>query len=232
MYNIKLNSFSFSKYSNIIVNEISGLCPPGATISTTKMGKDGTQYQGSTKNERNIVINFSIINNVKETRKTMYKEIVVGDKTTVTIDNLTTDGYIETFELNNFQNITTGQISIICPSSYFYGEEKTISLASFVKFFNSEMKNDYVIQVTFSGDVNNFTYMLNETDYTINYSFISGDTLTIDSYNRKIYINGKNKYSTKGWIKWGLIKKGKNSITHYSENCVANFIYQDRYLGI
>ena len=39
--------------------------------------------------------------------------------------------------------------------------------------------------------------------------------------------------STKGWIKWRLKKKGKNSITYSSEaNCSVNFIYQDRYLGI
>ena len=54
---------------------------------------------------------------------------------------------------NGFNNLQRGH-------KYFYGEEKTISLASFVKFFNSEMKNDYVIQVVFSGSGNDFTYML------------------------------------------------------------------------
>lgn len=233
MYNIKLNSFSFSDYSNIIINEIDGLCPPGSTITTQKMGKDGTQFQGSTKNERNIVINFSIINNVKETRKTMYKELVIGEQVNIIIDEYKTIGYIETFELNNFKSLTEGQISIICPSSYFYGVEQILRITQSGKTLESDMENDYIIQVSFSSSGTFFTYSLNGNDYTINYNFSNGDNLIIDTLNRKIYINNKNKYSTKNWIKWGLIKKGSNSFSYNTDtSCVPIVEYKNRYLGI
>ena len=121
MYDIKINSFSFSYYKNIVINKVEGFGPPSSTISRKKQGKDGTRFTGSTMDERNIVIDFSILNNVKETRGILYDNIRTGEEVTVTVDNSKKiTGYIETFELNNFQQLTTGQISIICPDPYFY----------------------------------------------------------------------------------------------------------------
>lgn len=233
MYNVILNSFSFSNYSNIRINSIDGLCPPGSTITTQKMGRDGTKFQGSTKNERNIVINFSILNNVKDTRKTMYNEIIIGEEVYVNIDGYTTTGYIETFEINNFQLTTTGQISIICPSSYFYEDEQILRVTQSEKTLTSEMENDYVIEVKITSDGSSFKYILNGTTYAITTALASGQTLTIDSYNRKIFVEDENRYSSKDWLQWGLIQKGDNTISYiFDGSCTVNLKYKNRFLGI
>lgn len=233
MYDIKLDSFSFSDYQNIVINSVEGLCPPGATISTQKMGKDGTKYQGSTKNERNIVINFSITYDVKNARKTMYNNIIVGDEIRVDVDGYKTIGYVENFELNNFQQLTTGQISIICPSSYFYEDEQTLRVTQATKTLTSDMQNDYVLEVEITADGSFFKYILNDITYTITTPLISGQTLTIDSYNRKIFVGNQNRYSSKDWLEWGLLQKGDNTINYeFDGSCTVNIKYKNRYLGI
>lgn len=233
MYNVKLNSFSFSNYSNIRINSIDGLCPPGSTITTQKMGRDGTKFLGSTKNERNIVINFSILNNVKETRKILYNELVVGDEVDINIDEYKTTGYIETFEINNFQMTTTGQISIICPSSYFYEDEQVLRVTENGISFNSEMLNDYILEVEIDSDGYNFGYNLNDEWYFISTPLEVGYTLTIDTYNRKIFVGNENRYSDKSWMEWGLIKKGENHIYfEFDGSCTVKLKYKNRYLGI
>lgn len=233
MYDIKLDSFSFSDYKNIVINSVEGLCPPGATISTQKMGKDGTKFQGSTKNERNIVINFSIVNDVKNTRKTMYNNIVVGDEMTIDVDGYKTIGYIENFELNNFQQLTTGQISIICPSSYFYEDEQVLRVTENGISFNSEMLNDYVLEVEIDSDGYSFGYNLNDEWYFVNTPLEVGYTLTIDTYNRKILVGNENRYSDKSWTEWGLIQKGENYIYfEFDGSCTVKLKYKNRYLGI
>lgn len=233
MYNVILNSFSFSNYSNIRINSIDGLCPPGSTITTQKMGRDGTKFQGSTKNERNIVINFSILNNVKDTRKTMYNEIITGEKVDININGYKAIGYIETFEINNFQLTTTGQISIICPDCYFYEDEQTLRVTQATKTLTSDMQNDYVLEVEITADGSSFKYILNGTTYTIITPLISGQTLTIDSYNRKILVGNENRYSSKDWLEWGLLQKGDNTINYeFDGSCTVNLKYKNRYLGI
>lgn len=222
MYDIKINSFSFSSYKNIVINSIEGFSPPSATISRKKQGKDGTSFTGSTRDERNIVINFSILNNVKETRGILYDNIRTGEEVIVTVDNSKKiTGYIETFELNNFQQLTTGQISIICPDPYFYSvnPKKEYFYGSLsgknIELNSSESDCDYVIEVRFYGNSNGFQFVfwegLGQKTCKINYEFKTNDVLRIEYDNRKILINGVNKYSSKNWTVWPSLKKGTNT---------------------
>lgn len=233
MYDIKIGSFSFLDYPNIAVDSVEGLGSPSSTISTQKMGQDGTKFAGRTRDQRNIVINFSIVNNVKQTRTEMYDLIPTGEEETITVDNKTTTGYIEKFELNNFQQVTTGQISAICPDPYFYGKNNKINLTTNYTTVNSNSNNnDYVIKVTFNSDVQNFTFTFLETaeiKYTVKYNFKNGDILEIDTKNRKILLNNKNIYSAKDWTTWKLLNKGQNKI---KTSVSAKIEVKDRYLAI
>ena len=40
------------------------------------------------------------------------------------------EGYVETCEVNNFEMLTTGQISILCPDIYWYSTESVMAYCS------------------------------------------------------------------------------------------------------
>lgn len=109
-----------------MTSKIDGLNPPAGTISTsTYAGMDGSYLNNSFIEKRNVVISFQMrgIDIVKR-RHLLYRVvkpsryIKVYYKTTG-ID-VYTEGYVETCEISNFDVLTSGQISIICPDPYWY----------------------------------------------------------------------------------------------------------------
>ena len=112
------NEFMFSK--------IEGLNPPAGTISTsTYAGMDGSYLNNAFIEKRNVVISFQMRGiDIEKRRHLLYRVvkpsryIKVYYKTTG-ID-VYTEGYVETCEVSNFDALTSGQISIICPDPYWY----------------------------------------------------------------------------------------------------------------
>ena len=112
------NEFMFSK--------IEGLNPPAGTISTsTYSGMDGSYLNNAFIEKRNVVISFQMRGIDIEKRRHLLYRVVKPSRyikvyyKTAGID-VYTEGYVETCEVSNFDALTSGQISIICPDPYWY----------------------------------------------------------------------------------------------------------------
>lgn len=112
------NEFMFSK--------IEGLNPPAGTISTsTYAGMDGSYLNNAFIEKRNVVISFQMRGIDIEKRRHLLYRVVKPSRyikvyyKTAGID-VYTEGYVETCEISNFDALTSGQISIICPDPYWY----------------------------------------------------------------------------------------------------------------
>ena len=112
------NRFMFSK--------IEGLNPPAGTISTSSYaGMDGSYLNNAFIEKRNIVIPFEMRGFSVELRRHELYKVVKPSRyikvyyKTAGID-VYTEGYVETCEISNFDTLTSGQISIICPDPYWY----------------------------------------------------------------------------------------------------------------
>ena len=109
-----------------MTSKIEGLNPPPSTISTSSYaGMDGSYLNNAFIEKRNVVIHFEMRGvNVEARRHQLYK--VVKPSRYIKIYYATTnidvyaEGYVETCEVNNFEMLTTGQISILCPDIYWY----------------------------------------------------------------------------------------------------------------
>ena len=254
MYDIKINSFSFSSHKNIVIDSIEGLGPPSVTISTLKAGKSGENFSGSTIDKRNIVINFSLLYDVKNIRELMCQEIPIDEKITLTIETKKITGYIENFVINNFQVLTTGQISIICPDPYFYlVNPKTLNLSSSSQSITPNVK-DYILTVEYAKSSGAFVVSYTNFSYTIsgNYvnenggfvminnspiisnTFFSGDILIIDTLNKKVTLNGRSIYGKKSWTDlWPTLNVGVTQQLRITTNfagtakleCIERFLY-------
>ena len=106
------------------VTKIAGLNPPQAQINrSTIAGMDGSKFNSSKLEERNIVIEIKINGNVEENRLILYS--FFKTKTNVTLfyqnsnRNVFINGYVESFECDLFSKSEVAQVSIICPQSYF-----------------------------------------------------------------------------------------------------------------
>lgn len=112
------NRFMFSK--------ISGLNPPAGTISTSSYaGMDGSYLNNAFIEKRNVVIYFEMRGfGVEKRRHEMYKVVKPSRyiKIYYSTKNISVyaEGIVETCEIENFEMLTKGQISIICPDIYWY----------------------------------------------------------------------------------------------------------------
>ena len=113
-------------YKHYYVMSISGLTPPPTTINTTVSGiHDGSYYNSSRVQERNIVITIGLVGDVEANRQRLYSIFPLKKECTIFYKNqhrsLKISGFVETIEADIFTEHESVQISIICPNPYFQG---------------------------------------------------------------------------------------------------------------
>lgn len=123
------------------ITSIDGLYPPSATINTSAMATmDGSKFNSSRVNERNIVIELAIESPAEENRINLYKYIkakqfvkfyYINDSREVYIE-----GYVESIPIRLFEIKQKAQISILCPFPFFKRiKESIINFASVIGNF-------------------------------------------------------------------------------------------------
>lgn len=159
-----------SKYQVI---DIDGLNPPKAQLNrSTVAGMDGTKFNSSKLEERNIVITLKINGDVEYNRLFLYQYLRTKEWCKVYYKNGSRDvyieGYIETMESNYFTNNEQLQISIICPNPFFRDVQEIVNDIS-------KAISNFEFPFSF-GDGNN-------TDDPIEFGVVNSDKLT-NVYNK------------------------------------------------
>ena len=109
-----------------MTSKIEGLNPPPGTISTSGYaGMDGSYLNNAFIEKRNVVVHFEMRGvGIEKKRHQLYKVVKPSRYVkiyykTAEID-VFAEGYVESCEVNNFETLTSGQISILCPDIYWY----------------------------------------------------------------------------------------------------------------
>lgn len=96
---------------------------------------DGSYLNNAFIEKRNVVISFEMRGVGVEARRHQLYKVVKPSRyikvyyKTAGID-VFTEGYVETCEMNNFEMLTTGQISILCPDIYWHLIESVMAYYS------------------------------------------------------------------------------------------------------
>lgn len=114
------------------VLEVIGLNPPTAAINTVNVaGFDGSRFNSSRIEQRNIVITLNVRPHIESNRLALYKYFRVKRYIKIYYKNdhrdVYIEGYVESFENNIFTQLQQPQISIICPNP-FWKSSSTITV--------------------------------------------------------------------------------------------------------
>ena len=122
-----------------MTSKISGLHPPPGTVSTSSYaGMDGSYLNNAFIEKRNVVIPFEMRGfDVELRRHELYRVVKPSRyiKIYYSTKNISVyaEGIVETCEVENFEKLTSGQISILCPDIYWYSTETQTAEYSRVK---------------------------------------------------------------------------------------------------
>lgn len=129
MYKLKIvneygKSYTLTQNDKLNITLLDGFYSSSATINTSKVGvKPGERLASRSTNKRNIGIYFDILTDVMKIRKEMYNVFISGAKVTCYYENaennVLIEGIVEDFTVNPHEQMTTGQIVLVCPYPYF-----------------------------------------------------------------------------------------------------------------
>lgn len=130
-YRGKTMTLNLSEYTEegIYIKKITGLGPVKAKINTRDTaGADGTTYNSSQLEERNIIITFGMVEtyggSVEDARQILYKMFTTKRKVDLIFKTanrfVSCSGQVETNEPDTFSKDVTQSVSIICPDPAFY----------------------------------------------------------------------------------------------------------------
>lgn len=122
---------TLTEYRSAYKVKYTGLSPVGADIITSALGMvDGEKYNGSRVGARNIVLTVYIGGNVEANRIRLYEYLAPKSNIRLYYANGTrevyAEGYVETFESDQFSVPCVAQISIICPRPYLSAIEAIV----------------------------------------------------------------------------------------------------------
>ena len=126
---------------NYTVYQIDGLNPPDATINTTHVTNfDGSKFNSSRINERNIVVYLTIERDCEVNRINLYRYIKTKRYVKFYYKNSTRDvyieGYVESMSIAIFEMKQNVQISILCPQPFFKAvNNDTLDFSSLTSMF-------------------------------------------------------------------------------------------------
>lgn len=113
------------------VTSIDGIDPPEATVNTTRNANyDGSVYNSSYINERQITVTLAINGPAEANRIKLYQYF--KSKMPVRIfyknnaRNVYIDGYVQNMPIGFFEKKETVQITIVCPQPKFNGKNENI----------------------------------------------------------------------------------------------------------
>lgn len=107
-----------------VVTAVSGLNPPSASLFTSKSpNRKGSKYNGSTLDERNIVIELKILGDIEVNRNALYEWIDTEQYCKVRyangVKNVYCEGYVQDCPIDLFTDNEVVSVAIICPNPYW-----------------------------------------------------------------------------------------------------------------
>lgn len=136
--------------SGFLIYDVSGLGPPKAVVNTTSLVTiDGSIFNSVWADKRNVVFELKFVhpNNIETVRHKTYKYFPIKRKVKITVetDERTCEvyGYVESNEPTIFSDSEGSVISIICPDSYLYSTEKSVTFFSnLISLFEFPFSNE------------------------------------------------------------------------------------------
>lgn len=129
MFSLKLeneskNIVDINDNENYVVLAVSGLNPPSADIYTSKSpNRKGVKYNGSTLNERNVVVTVKILGDIEANRNALYAWTDTEQYCKVYYRNGAKDvyceGYVQDCEIDLFTDNEVVSLAIVCPNPYW-----------------------------------------------------------------------------------------------------------------
>lgn len=149
--NEKGQQLELTNNRNYDVLEIAGTNPPAAAINTVNVaGFDGSRFNGSRVEQRNIVITLNIHHPIEANRLALYNIFRVKRWVKLYYKNSHRDvyieGYVESFENNPWTQAQQPQISIICPNPFWLSTADTT-----VNFSNSNAAFEFPFSIPAEG---------------------------------------------------------------------------------
>lgn len=125
-------SLNLTNNADYALVQVGGLTPPTATINTGVLAtKDGSVFNSSRLNDRNITLMIVPRRKIERTRVSLYKYIKSKQYIKIWIKNglrdVWIDGYVESVEGDLFENPQKIQVSVICPDPYFKSRETIVT---------------------------------------------------------------------------------------------------------
>ena len=137
--------------SGFIIESVTGLGPGKANINTPEVStNDGAMYNSARVPSRNIVISVKYLwkETIEDARQLSYKYFPLKRKVTLLVetDNRAAEieGYVESNDPNIFSKEEGSDISIICPSPFFYSayENHVTSFGGIEPLFEFPFSNE------------------------------------------------------------------------------------------
>lgn len=195
--------------SGFVITSITGLGPGKANINTSEVStNDGGMFNSARLPSRNIVISVKYLwkNTIEDARQLSYKYFPIKRKVSLEIETdnrlAAIDGYVESNDPDIFSQEEGSDISIICPSPFFYsayGSNKTtfggIEPAFEFPFSNESLTEpllefsqirvgidrDIVYMGDFEVGVTMYIRASGEASGLVFYNTTAGETMTINS---------------------------------------------------
>lgn len=124
-----------------VVTAVSGLNPPSASLFTSKSpNRKGSKYNGSTLDERNIVIEVKILGNIERNRNALYNWVDTEQYCKIRyqngVKNVYCEGYVQDCSIDLFTDNEVVSVAIVCPNPYWKElNEISTSISKLLKQF-------------------------------------------------------------------------------------------------
>lgn len=146
MYSLKLendsgNIVDINDGKRYTVVAVSGLNPPSAALFTSKSpNRKGSKYNGSTLDERNIVITIKILGDIEANRNALYAWVDTEQYCKVYykngVKNVSCEGYVQDCPIDLFTDNEVVSVAIVCPDPYWRElQEISADISSIIKQF-------------------------------------------------------------------------------------------------
>lgn len=146
MYSLKLendngNIVDINDGIRYVVTAASGLNPPSAALFTSKSpNRKGSKYNGSTLDERNIVLTIKILGDIEANRNALYAWVDTEQYCKVYYKNgvksVFCEGYVQDCPIDLFTDNEVVSVAIVCPDPYWRElQEISADISSVLKQF-------------------------------------------------------------------------------------------------